>query len=231
MSTPDSFIDEVTDAVRRDRLFATFSKYGWIGIVLILAVVGGAGYSSWSKSRAETRAQAFGDALLDAVDLGADKDRLAAFAAIPADGGQIAIQDLLLASAPTTDKAAAMEALDKLSKDTSVPQVYRDLAVLKKVLVAGADTPVADRRAALSAIDVPGRPLRVLVEEQLAYLLVEEAKPADAVSALSALYQDQETPQSLQQRIAEVIAALGGTVPERAPSAAPAVAAAPADAG
>ena len=228
MSTPDSFIDEVTDAVRRDRLFATFRKYGWIGIVVILAVVGGAGYNSWSKARAETRAQAFGDAVLDAVDLGNDKDRLAAFAAIPADGGQVAIQDLLLASSPTADKAATMEALAKLAKDTSVPQVYRDLAVLKKVLVAGSDTPVADRRAALTVIDVAGRPLRVLVEEQLAYLLIEEGKPAEAVTALAALYQDQEAPQSQQQRIAEVILALGGQVPERA---APPAAAVPADAG
>jgi hypothetical protein len=228
VSTPDSFIDEVTDAVRRDRLFATFRKYGWIGVVVILVIVGGAGYSSWSKSRADARAQAFGDALLDAVDLGNDKDRLAAFAAIPADGGQVAIQDLLLASAPAGDKAAALEALDKLANDASVPQVYRDLAVLKKVLIEGSDTPVADRRAALAAIDVAGRPLRVLVEEQLAYLSVEEGKPADAVTALSALYQDQEAPQSLQQRIAEAIVALGGKVPERA---APAAAAVQAEAG
>ena len=220
MSTPDSFIDEVTDAVRRDRLFATFRKYGWIGLVVILLIVGGAGYNSWSKHRAEARAQAFGDALLDAVDLGNGKDRLAAFAAIPADGGQQAIQDLLLASAPTEDKAAALEALDRLSKDASVPQVYRDLAMLKKVLVAGTDLSTADRRAALTAIDVAGRPLRVLVEEQLAYLLVEEGKTADAATALIALYQDQEAPQSLQQRVAEAILALGGKVPERAAPAA-----------
>ena len=228
MSTPDSFIDEVTDAVRRDRLFATFRKYGWIGIVVILGIVGGAGYNSWSKARAEVRAQAFGDAVLDAVDLGNDKDRLAAFAAIPADGGQVAIQDLLLASSPSADKAATMEALDKLANDTTAPQIYRDLAVLKKVLVAGSDTPVADRRAALTVIDVAGRPLRVLVEEQLAYLLVEEGKPAEAVTALSALYQDQEAPQSLLQRIAEAISALGGKVPDRA---APPAAATQADAG
>ena len=220
MSTPDSFIDEVTDAVRRDRLFAAFRKYGWIGIVAILLIVGGAGYTSWSKARTDARAQAFGDALLDAVDLGNEQDRLAAFAAIPSDGGQVAIQSLLLASAPSEDKAAAMEALDALSRDTAVPQVYRDLAVLKKVLVAGADTPVEMRRADLTAIDVPGRAMRVLAEEQLAYLLMEEGKRAEAVTALSALYLDQEAPQALQQRIAEAILALGGTVPERAPVAA-----------
>ncbi len=32
MSSQDSFVDEVTDELRRDRLFAAFRKYGWIGV-------------------------------------------------------------------------------------------------------------------------------------------------------------------------------------------------------
>ena len=36
MSNPDSFIDEVTEEVRRDRLFAMFRKYGWIGVAIVL---------------------------------------------------------------------------------------------------------------------------------------------------------------------------------------------------
>ena len=55
MSNPDSFIDEVTEAVRRDRLFAMFRKYGWIGAVLVLGVVGGSAWIEWSKARAMAR--------------------------------------------------------------------------------------------------------------------------------------------------------------------------------
>ncbi|MFD1808819.1 hypothetical protein ACFSHQ_13850 [Gemmobacter lanyuensis] len=40
MSNPESFIDEVTEEVRRDKLFATFRKYGWIGILAVLGIVG-----------------------------------------------------------------------------------------------------------------------------------------------------------------------------------------------
>ncbi len=68
LSNPDSFIDEVTEEVRRDRLFAMFRKYGWIGVLAVVAIVGGAAYTEWSKARSEARAQAFGDAVLDAVD-------------------------------------------------------------------------------------------------------------------------------------------------------------------
>lgn len=223
MSTPDSFIDEVTDAVRRDRLFAAFRRYGWIGAVVILGIVGGAAWTEWSKARATARAQAFGDALLDAVDVGQAKDRIAAIRAIPATEGQVAIQDFLIASSPADDQTEALVALDKLAADASVPQVYRDLAVLKKVLIAGKDMPVADRQAALTAIDVPGRPLRVLAEEQLAYLKLEEGKPAEALAMLQTLYQDQEVPAGMVDRLGQAILALGGTLPER--SAAPGAAA------
>ena len=66
VSNPDSFISEVTEEVRRDRLYAMFRKYGWIGVVIVLGVVGGAAYTEWTKARAAARAQSFGDALLEA---------------------------------------------------------------------------------------------------------------------------------------------------------------------
>ena len=44
MSETDSFIDEVTEEVRRDKLFALFRKYGWIGIAAVLLIVGGAAW-------------------------------------------------------------------------------------------------------------------------------------------------------------------------------------------
>jgi hypothetical protein len=81
-------------------------------------------------------------------------------------------------------------------------------------MVAGADLPLADRRTALQGIATAGRPYRVLAEEQLAYLLVEEGKADEAIVALTALMQDQEASAALRARLGQVITALGGTVPE-----------------
>lgn len=227
MSTPDSFVDEVTDAVRRDRLFAAFRKYGWIGIVLVVLIVGGAAWNEWQKAKAAARAQGFGDAALAALDKPA-AERTAALAAIAADGDQTAVRDLLLSADPTGDKAGSLAALDALAANASLPQVYRDLAVLRSVALAGKDQPVADRRTALQGVAVPGRPFRTLAEEQLAYLLIEEGKKDAALTALTALVQDQEAPGGMRQRLGLVITALGGKVPE--PAQVPQTAA-PADAG
>jgi hypothetical protein len=219
LSNPDSFIDEVTEEVRRDRLFATFRKYGWIGGLVVLAIVGGAAWNEWQKSQAAARAQGFGDALTEALDLSNPEERTAALAEIASDGSQTGILQLMRASDPETDKAAALAALDALAADASQPQPYRDLAVLRRVIVAGADMPLADRRMALDGLAVPGRPFRTLALEQLAYLLIEEAKTDEAIAALTALSQDQEAPAGLKSRARQVIVALGGTVDTPAPEA------------
>lgn len=216
MSNPDSFIDEVTEEVRRDRLFRLFRKYGWIGVVIILGLVGGTAWTEWTKARDAARAQAFGDALIDALDQGTPEERREALGAVPADAEQTAILNLILASDPDEDKAATLAALDKVANDATLSPAYRDLAVLRRVLVAGADQPIADRRAALDGVATPGRPYRVLAAEQLAYLLIEEGKTDDAIAALTALMQDQEASGALRARLGQVVTALGGTLPETA---------------
>lgn len=213
MSNPDSFIDEVTEEVRRDRLFAAFRKYGWIGVLLVILIVGGAAFSEWRRQSSAGSAQAFGDAVTDALDLGNPDDRRQALQAIAATGGQVSVKELMLASDPEQDKAGTVAALDRLIADTAQPQTYRDLATLRKVLVQGKDMPLADRRAALEPLSAPGRAFRPMALEQLAYLLIEEGKPDQAIAQLTALIQDQQSPRGLRARAAQAIISLGGTPP------------------
>lgn len=210
MSQPDSFIEEVTEEVRRDKLFALFRKYGWIGLLAVLLIVGGAAYSEWQKASRATEARAFGDAILAALDADTPEARRAALEGIEAAGERGAIRALLLASDPAEDRAAALTALQALAADTALPEVYRDMAVLRRVILAGAEMPLAERRAALDAIAAPGRPYRPLALEQMAYLMVEEGRTEDAIAALRALTEDQAAPAGLRQRASQMIVALGG---------------------
>lgn len=215
MSNNESFIDEVTEEVRRDKLFALFRKYGWIGGVLVLAIVGGAAWSEYSKARDAAAAEAFGDAVSDALDLGSPEDRRAALAAVPATGDQAALLQLILASDPAESREETLAALDSLIANAGVQQTYRDLATLRRVIVAGADMALAERRAALEPVAAPGRPFGPLAQEQLAYLLIEEGQPDEAIALLTTVAQDQAASGSLRSRAAQLITALGGTPPER----------------
>ena len=210
MSNPESFIEEVTEEVRRDRLFALFRKYGWIGVLGVVLIVGGAAVTEWRKASNRAAAQAFGDAVMVALEQGTAPERRAALAAVPASADRAAILNLMLASDPTDDRAGTLAALDKVASDATLPASYRDLAVLRRVVLSGADMALAERRAALDPIAAPGRPFRPLALEQLAYLLVEAGDTAGAIAALQALSQDQEAPSGLRQRATQMIVALGG---------------------
>lgn len=213
MSETDSFIDEVSEEVRRDRLFALFRKYGWIAGVVIVGIVGGTGWTQWQIARETAAAEAFGDATLDALDLGSPEDRIAALRALPAAGGQGALVNLLLSADPLADRQTALEALHALGADASQPEIYRDLANLRLVLIAGTEMPLAERRGILQAMAGAGRPYRVLALEQLAYLSVEEGDRMAAIAALVALMSDQEATAAMKERLRQVITALGGSTP------------------
>jgi hypothetical protein len=210
VSQPDSFIEEVSDEVRRDRLFALFRKYGWIGILLVVLTVGGTAYNEYSKATKRAEARAFGDSILAALDAETPQARRETLAAIPATGDRAAIRQLLLSSDPAEDKATAIAALDALVADAAMPQIYRDLAQLRRVILQGQDAPLSERRAALDPLAAPGRAFRPLALEQLALMLVEDGKTDEAIKAFEALTEDQEAPAGLRQRATQMIVALGG---------------------
>ncbi len=220
MSNPDSFIEEVTEEVRRDRLFGLFRKYGWIPVLLILAVVGASAWSEWQKAQARATAEAFGDGLLAALDADTPEARRAALAAVPATEGQRAIQLLLEASDPGQDRTATIAALDTLIADAAAPQAYRDLAVLRRIIIMGSELTPEVRRAALEPVAAPGRAFRPLAVEQLAYLALETGDRAAALTGLKSLVQDQEAPPGLRRRASQMLMALGEPVEDAAPAAA-----------
>lgn len=226
MSDTNSFIDEVTDELRREKLTRAFRRWGWVGGVLILVIVAGSGWQQWSQARDAARAELFGDALLEALDTGSPEARREALAAIPATGSQAVIRDMIEASDPQEDRLATLAALDKVIADQTLDPAWRDLAILRRVIVAGADQPAAERRAALEAIAVPGRPYRLLASEQLAWLLIEEGNATAAIAALNSLSTDQEASAALRGRAEQIVIVLGGKPAEVVSDVAPSDAAA-----
>ena len=39
MSETDSFLQEVSEELRRDKLYRNMRKYGWIGVLLVIIIV------------------------------------------------------------------------------------------------------------------------------------------------------------------------------------------------
>lgn len=211
MSSNDSFIDEVNEEVRRDKLYAAFRKYGWIGVVAVLAIVGGSAWNEYTKSAARAKAQAFGDAVLAAMANNDPAARVAALDAVTGDPSQTGVLQLLAASeaVAAADVDTALAGLRKVVDDAALPVIYRDLARLKLVTLAGDRIDTAERDNLLATIAAPGAPYRLLAMEQQALVMVADGKPADAVTLLRAILKEQGLTAALQRRVTQLIVALG----------------------
>ena len=214
VSNQDSFIDEVTEEVRRDKLYALYRKYGWMAALAIIVLVGGAAWNEWRKAAAEAEAQAAGDALIGALSAETPEARAEALAALelPEDPGRRAVTLMMQAGAEaeTGDIAAARAAYDRVAGDAELPERVRDVATLKSVILGTGDIAPEDRIARLSPIAVPGSPYRLLALEQIALAELESGDAEKALETLQRIAADAEVTQDLRRRVSQLIVALGG---------------------
>ena len=211
MSNTDSFIEEVTEEVRRDRLFVILRKYAWVGVLAVLLIVGGAALNEYLKAQERTAAQAFGDQLLAGLDI-EDGGQTLVNTSVEGPGGVIA--PLLGASnaLETGEHARATNALNTAATLPDAPQIYRELAQFKLALALSPATPAQDQIAAFDALSEPGAPFRLLAQEQKALIAIQQDDREAAIPQLRAIIEDGDVTPALQRRASELIVALGGTL-------------------
>ena len=205
MSDTDSFIDEVTEEVRRDRLFGYFRRYGWIPAVIILTLVGGTAYSEWSKSVVAQAAQVRGDALLDALDVQDKPESISALSSIVAQEDTDVVASFLLAG---LDQSLASELLTVIAENMDQPKYIRDLARLK--LAATPDAASKDEAVSiLTDLSAPGGLYRNAATEILVALELQRGNRDVALELLQSHVQDAGATRAQVQRMGELIVALG----------------------
>ncbi len=211
MSESDSFIDEVSEELRRDRLFKLYKKYGWALAFVVLAIVGGTAYNEWRKSAEETTAQLHGDLMLAAARAG-DPAALSTLTTSDAPLAALALfeqSNLLLAAG---DSAAALDALRTITADLNTPTVYTDLAWLKIVMLDGENMPESERNSAYDRLIAEGAPYRLLAQEQRAMQYVRDGDIDAAKADLAAILIDQGITPGLRSRAQQLMVALGGNI-------------------
>lgn len=208
MSNTDSFINEVTEEVRRDQLYALFKRWAWLGVLVILLVVGGAVFIEWQKLRSAQAAQAAGDALLDALEADDPSSRAAALAGAGVDGPLppllIAGQELL-----AEDREGAVATLQALADDPAERALYRDLARLRALMLQAGVMPPEERITALQPLAIAGATFAPLAQEQIALARIEAGNIDGARTTLDALLADAATPPGLRSRAEALRMALG----------------------
>ncbi|OIQ41012.1 MAG: hypothetical protein BM558_11315 [Roseobacter sp. MedPE-SW] len=217
MSDTDSFIEEVTEEVRRDRLFVMLKRYGWIGGLAVVLIVGGAAFSEYNKAKNLAAAQALGDDMIGALSSDEGLTRAEALNEISANTpGGAAVLAMLQAGA-LADAGQAEEAVARLQAvalNGELPLVYRHIASFKALGLQQDSLSIAERRLQFDALAQPGAPLALLAAEQIALLDIEEGNAEAAIDRLKAIVEDAGVTADLKERATQVIVALGGALDE-----------------
>ena len=210
MSDTDSFIDEVNEEVRRDRMFNLFRRYGWIAVAAVLLLVGGAAWNEWRASQEQAQAEAMGDAIVAALNLETASARAAALQEIEVTQASAIVQLLSAAQLASDDRGdEAVAQLTAVQSNEALPLIYRQIAEFKSLVIADAGQSVETRRNGFEDLIYSGSALRVLSEEQLALLDIGANDVGGALVRLQRLLEDSEITPGVRRRVTQLITALG----------------------
>lgn len=213
----ESFIREVEEELRSDRLKTFWEKYKVLIVVGAIAiVVGTAGYRFW-EFRQGTQAAQSGTEFLAAIELSNDGNHDEAIAALEAltnegSGQYPALAKIRLAAefAKNGDPQKAIEAFDTIANDTGFDETLRNVARLRSGLLLvdqGSYDQVADR---LQSMADTGQAFRHSAREGLGLAAWKVERFDDAVVWFQAIVEDQSAPGGVRERARIMLDLLAG---------------------
>ena len=215
MSNNESFIDEVSEEVRKDRFSRVLKKWGWVGILLIIIIVGGAALNEWYKDQKITSSRSFGDKILNSVN----SNKLEDLRKIStSNSAQDVLVSHLVFSELISEKKIddAKQVLVELQDLSGISTTYDELNLFKLGLLNknSGEMPLSDQFQYFEQLSRPGSAFRNLALEQMALILIEQKKANEAITILSRLRKDSEVTGSLYQRVTQLVISLGGNLNE-----------------
>lgn len=216
--TDDSFIREVDEEYRRDRLTSLWSRWGrWmvLGVLALLAALGG--YLWWQAEQARTagkNGEAFTLAL-SKLETGNTPEATPVLAKLAeGDDGYAALAKLTQAANAVRagDNRAASTIYNALAADTTQPQPLRELALVKATRLDFDALPPATVIARLKPLSVPGNPWFGVAGEMVAMAQIKSGQTALAGPLLGNIAADKSLPPTLRGRAQQLAGSLGVSV-------------------
>jgi hypothetical protein len=212
----DTFVREVDENLRRDRLRDFFQENkGWLiaAVVLFLAVSAG---TIWFQQHRVQRSEAEVEQLAQIYkDIGTGNT-----AKVPQQLGDLshAGSKAVRASALFTRAAFALQQNDtktaiatykSISDDSSLPQPYRDAALIRGTALEFDQMQPDQVIARLQPLAKAGNPWFGSAGEMTALALIKQGKKQEAGQLFAAIAKDKTVPQSIRDRAIQIAGSLG----------------------
>jgi hypothetical protein len=215
----DSFIREVNEELRSDQISGVWRRFRYVIIggaaLIVLGTAGYRGYEYWHSHNASV----YGDEFIAALNLAKDnkpEEALAALEKLEADGGGSYPVLARLRSATLLsqkgDATAAIAAFNEVARDTSVPQIVRDVAKMRAAWLL-IDTGTYEQVSAeVEVMATPNHALRHSAREALGLAAYKAGDIVKAKQWFQDIANDAQSPRNVMNRtqiMLDTIAASG----------------------
>ncbi len=212
----ETFLREVDENLRRDQARDFAKKYGaWFGVAIVLFLVASGGFIWWQQHKAqrsekqvEQLAEIFKN--IGSGAPGAASKQLDEMS----DSGSKAVR----ATAMFTRAALALQQNDvktatakyrEIAADGSLPQPYRDAALLRQTALEFDSLQPQQVISRLEPLAKPGTPWFGSAGEMTALALLKQNQPAQAAQLFAAIAKDKTVPDSIRARSVQIATSLG----------------------
>ena len=216
---PDSgetFLREVDENLRRDRLQDFFKDYGkWIAVGLVLFLAAAGGYIYW-ENRQQKQSAEQSEQLHDAFNKIAGGQQNAAEREL--GNLEAADNDIVRVSATLADAAIALEKNDRpkaiakfkaVAADDDLPQPYRDLATIRMTTLEFDTLKPEEVIARLEPMAKAGNSFFGSAGELTGLALLKQGKKAEAGKMFASIAADRDAPETIRTRAAQIAGTLG----------------------
>lgn len=212
----DTFIQEVEENLRRDRVTDFFKSYGkWIAVAVVLFLAAIGGWIYWEEQQKRTSSDQSEKLHALLTDISAGKTQT-----VPQRVAELekSHSDVVRASASLTDAAVALEKNNRsaaiakyreLVNDKDVAQPFRDVATVRLTALEFDTIKPEEVIARLQPLAKAGSPWFGSAGEMTAFALMKQNKNAEAGRLFAAIAADQQVPSSIRSRAVQVAGTLG----------------------
>ena len=212
MANPESFLEEVAEEVRRDRLFKFFKKNGWIIAFVVVATLCASIAYEWRKNSEISRAKSNGDLLTLALEK-SQKGNLEELLGLLSDNSPylrpssdlIAVTKLYYAELLyniDNDSSESMSVLKEIFSNENISRTLRQLAKIKYLLLFSGDNKV--KQDLIDELSSPGNHYRFLAQEHKVQTYLASGMSDEANRQIDILLNDLEVSEQQKRRLMDL---------------------------
>ena len=213
----ESFLREVDENLRRDRLRDFGKKYGvWLGVAVALFLVASGGFIYWQNYKLQQTEKQTEQLAEIFKNIGGNNTASAAqqLDELSQRGSSKGIR----ATAMFTRAALALQQNDTklatakyrdIAGNSSLPQPYRDAALIRQTALEFDALQPQEVVSRLSPLAKPGNPWFGTAGEMTGMAMIKQGQKSEAAQLFAAIAKDTSVPDQIRQRAVQIAGTLG----------------------